>query len=78
MHLQKFELGETVIIPEQGKSWPPHPAAVGVVVGNSYEAWAQQKVIRIKWNDEDNIMAYRWTELRDILDTTPEWRPGMR
>ena len=46
MHLQKFEIGETVIIPEQ-KSWPPHPAAVGVVVGNSYEEWAQQKVIRI-------------------------------
>ena len=40
MHLQKFELGETVIIPEQ-KSWPPHPAAVGVVVSNSYEEWAQ-------------------------------------
>jgi hypothetical protein len=78
MHLQKFELGETVIIPEQGKSWPPHPAAVGVVVSNSYEEWARQKVIRIKWNDEDIIMAYRWTELRDILDTTPEWHPGMR
>jgi len=74
MYLQKFELGELVIIPESD----PHGEAVGVVVSNSYEKWARQKVIRIKWNDEDIIMAYRWTELRDILDTTPEWHPGMR
>ena len=73
MYLQKFELGELVIIPESD----PHGAATGVVVSNSYENWARQKVIRIKWDDEDNIMAYRWTELRDILDTTPGWHPGM-
>ena len=50
MHLQKFEIGEIVIIPESD----PHGAATGVVVSNSYENWARQKVIRIKWDDEDN------------------------
>ena len=74
MHLQKFEIGELVNIPESD----PHGAATGIVVSNSYESWARQQVIRIKWDDEDIIMAYRWTELRDILDTTPEWHPGMR